>query len=341
MILLLILLPALAVGFAVQQDPVPAVVHTIPRPSVRADRLSPISIISSNLIQSPFLLASETSIFQVPDKQLKQFKSDTVVRILDANTIKLEKSGLVSLAGAQTPSIGGFPDCTATSPSKQLRKSLPKNANVGVKILRDGSESANVVRALILRDDMLVNAEVVQAGFAKPVARGRAAAEELLPGFTEELNRLNQQAKSERIGLYQICLEETSPSTTASTTTTASVSSSSSTFPLNLDDQFEPIEITTQTQWTSDGGKTILVEKSSSDSIIPSNPGDSKGCSDFETYEDALRWFETYQPYYGDVANLDRDGDGVPCPKLPHTKNMERYRRKVPTGQQGGREVLN
>ena len=54
------------------------------------------------------------------------------------------------------------------------------------------------------------------------------------------------------------------------------------------------------------------------------------GCSDFSIYEDALRWYETYYPYYGDVAKLDRDGDGVPCPGLPHTKVSEIYRMKKP-----------
>ena len=56
-----------------------------------------------------------------------------------------------------------------------------------------------------------------------------------------------------------------------------------------------------------------------------------QGCSDFNTYEDALRWFEYYKPFYGDVAQLDRDNDGIPCPGLPHTKNQDQYRMKVPS----------
>lgn len=61
----------------------------------------------------------------------------------------------------------------------------------------------------------------------------------------------------------------------------------------------------------------------------------SVGCSDFATYEDAFRWYEYYQPYYGDVAKLDRDGDGVPCPGLPHTTNQQQYRMKVPSKSRG------
>lgn len=30
------------------------------------------------------------------------------------------------------------------------------------------------------------------------------------------------------------------------------------------------------------------------------------------------------------VAKLDRNGDGVPCPGLPHTTNGEKYRIKRP-----------
>jgi len=50
---------------------------------------------------------------------------------------------------------------------------------------------------------------------------------------------------------------------------------------------------------------------------IPANPGDSKNCGDFATYAAAKAWFDTYYPYYGDVARLDQDGDLIPCESLP------------------------
>ena len=50
---------------------------------------------------------------------------------------------------------------------------------------------------------------------------------------------------------------------------------------------------------------------------IPINPGNTKNCSDFETYLEAKNWFDTYYPYYGDVAGLDGDGDQEPCESLP------------------------
>ncbi len=50
---------------------------------------------------------------------------------------------------------------------------------------------------------------------------------------------------------------------------------------------------------------------------VPPDPGDSKNCSDFSTQGQAQEWFDTHFPHYGDVARLDRDGDGVACESLP------------------------
>jgi putative cell wall-binding protein len=47
------------------------------------------------------------------------------------------------------------------------------------------------------------------------------------------------------------------------------------------------------------------------------NPGDTKNCSDFATWQQANEWFRTYYPEYGDVANLDADGNQIPCESLP------------------------
>ncbi|HEX2785815.1 MAG TPA: excalibur calcium-binding domain-containing protein, partial [Ilumatobacteraceae bacterium] len=49
----------------------------------------------------------------------------------------------------------------------------------------------------------------------------------------------------------------------------------------------------------------------------PANPGDTKNCTDFATYQEAKAWFDTYYPYYGDVAKLDQDGDLIPCETRP------------------------
>ncbi|RXZ47581.1 DUF1524 domain-containing protein [Agromyces fucosus] len=49
----------------------------------------------------------------------------------------------------------------------------------------------------------------------------------------------------------------------------------------------------------------------------PSNPGNTKNCSDFATWSQAQNWFNTYYPYYGDVALLDADNDMIACESLP------------------------
>ena len=52
----------------------------------------------------------------------------------------------------------------------------------------------------------------------------------------------------------------------------------------------------------------------------PPNPGNTKNCSDFDTREDAQEWFDRYFPHYGDVARLDRNGDGAACESLPRRR---------------------
>lgn len=49
---------------------------------------------------------------------------------------------------------------------------------------------------------------------------------------------------------------------------------------------------------------------------VPSNPGDSRNCSDFASHDEAQAWFDRYFPHYGDVARLDRNGDGQACESL-------------------------
>ena len=80
------------------------------------------------------------------------------------------------------------------------------------------------------------------------------------------------------------------------------------------DAQQEPVvELPTQTTTTSTSTSTTTTVASSQ----PDNPGNSKNCSDFSNYSEAKTWFDTYYPYYGDIGDLDRDGDLIPCESLP------------------------
>ncbi|MFE4196504.1 S-layer homology domain-containing protein [Paenarthrobacter sp. NPDC056912] len=49
----------------------------------------------------------------------------------------------------------------------------------------------------------------------------------------------------------------------------------------------------------------------------PANPGNSKNCGDFATWHAAQAWFDTYYPWYGDIAGLDSDGDRIACETRP------------------------
>ena len=75
------------------------------------------------------------------------------------------------------------------------------------------------------------------------------------------------------------------------------------------------VTVPTTTTSTTTGTTTTTVPTTTT--TIPDNPGNIKNCSDFETYQEAKTWFDTYFPYYGDVAGLDRDGDEEPCESLP------------------------
>jgi len=75
---------------------------------------------------------------------------------------------------------------------------------------------------------------------------------------------------------------------------------------------------TTSSTTTTNTSTTTTVPTTTT--TIPANPGNTRNCSGatgFSTYAEAKAWFDTYFPYYGDVAKLDGDGDGEPCESLP------------------------
>jgi hypothetical protein len=93
---------------------------------------------------------------------------------------------------------------------------------------------------------------------------------------------------------------------------------------LDNDNDGEPCEslpggpITTTTAAPTTTTTTTTIAQTTT--TIPSNPGNTRNCSGatgFSNYAEAKAWFDTYFPYYGDVAKLDSDGDGEPCESLP------------------------
>lgn len=51
--------------------------------------------------------------------------------------------------------------------------------------------------------------------------------------------------------------------------------------------------------------------------MVPQDPGDVVDCTDFSTQAEAQAWYDYYEHWYGDVAVLDGDADGIACENLP------------------------
>ena len=266
----------------------------------------------------------------------KQYKTDKVKRVIDASTIQLEKGGYVSLETVRgVGSTYQLPDCMTYAPSYKLKQLLKKgtvvrliynlddvisNNNNRASSPKPRSSSSTTPRVWIIRDkdNLLINEELVRSGFGI-VRKGSKAPREMM----NDLIELEQNAKQQGLGIYKSCTDEKVDENVNNNSIRAS----------NFVAEFEPLDYTTEIEYGDDGGKSVIVvsrKESTSAVSPPSNPGDTKGCSDFETYEESLKWYETYFSYYGDVARLDRNDDGVPCPGLPHTTQQEKYRMKRP-----------
>ena len=276
---------------------------------------------------------------QIRKQSTTTVSADKVKRVIDSSTILLEKSGIVSLdvvRGAGSTYV--LPECCTYAPAYKLKQLLKRGTPVKVINLSTAagggsgtSSSSARPKVWIVRsqDDLNINRELVRTGFGfvrKGGAYNNKMDSSLLSNFDyegmmNEMTNLEDTARSKGIGIFKVC-DGTNDSDDDAVTTS------------NFIAEFEPMEYTTEIQYGDDGGKSVLVSNSdkqaSSSSIPPTNPGDVRGCSDFTYYEDALGYYERFYPYYGDVAKLDRDGDGVPCPGLPHTSNQDKYRMKRP-----------
>ena len=64
----------------------------------------------------------------------------------------------------------------------------------------------------------------------------------------------------------------------------------------------------------------------SNDKILLENPGDVKNCPDFATYQEAKEWFDKYYYLHGDVAQLDKNNNGIPCESLPGAPSLKKVK---------------
>jgi len=290
------------------------------------------SIISSQLLISSSPESSSTT-WRDQLKNTKQYKKDIVKRVVDASTIQLEKSGYISLESVR--GVGAtytLPDCFDKAPSYKLKQLLKKGTVIRLVNLEEimknidttitkSPPSSTTPRLWIIRDsdNLLVNEELIRSGFAI-VRKGSKTT----PSYIiNDLIKLEKLSKERGRGIYTSCAD---PERVEDDISGTSIQTA------NFIAEFEELD-TIETEYGDDGGKVIVRRRERMPAKPPTNPGDIKGCSDFDNYEESLKWYETYFPYYGDVAKLDRDNDGVPCPGLPHTSVAEKYRMKVPTNK--------
>lgn len=235
-------------------------------------------------------------------------ETDLVVRVLDANTLKLERLGVVSMAAERTPSR--VPDCFTYSPAAHLRQLLRPKEVVQFQAL-PAKPSGTQVFLYRARDGLFVNEALVEGGWAK-TAPLKAGSVGELPSVTDQLRKLEtaqQTAKAAAVGLWQVC------------------PTGESGF-VDLSEQFEPLGgAGSEFEYFRVAPRAAATAAAAAELT---DPGDSVNCSDFETWEGSKQWFDRYYPKFGDVANLDRDKDGVPCPGLPHTARRELYQPKRP-----------
>lgn len=242
-----------------------APVEVVSTPSATLSSLSTATTPQS-LMGGEFLLSSindERKIAPGLPFSTKSFKRDIVIRVLDGNTIKLSKSGLVSLAGVRMPTPGSsnfqFPECLSYSPTYKLRQLLPPHTTV---LIETASSSSKIpIPAVLIRseDYLIVNQEIVRCGFGKVVAQKASDQQQFLD--YDLLRSLQDEAKRNGLGIFKLCDKEHGGEGAS------------------FEAEFEPLELTVETQWGEDGGKQIVRKREDTSQEPPKNPGDSKGTS--------------------------------------------------------------
>lgn len=214
------------------------------------------------------LISSEIGLCNSPSPDRSVLEKDQVVRVLDGNTIKLKKNGIVTLAGVRMPTPGSgnfqFPDCLSYTPAYKVRQLLPIDTNVMVKVVNPTSTGKSAQAVLVRRDDnILVNEELIRSGFGRVQKITNPDLQEYLD--VDNLQRLQDLAKQDGIGIFKRCDIPESEKVVA---------------------QFEPLELTMETQWGDDGGKMVIRQKDTEEPSILQNPGDVKG-----TFEGKAMYF--------------------------------------------------
>jgi micrococcal nuclease len=245
-------------------------------------------------------------------------QTDYIERVVDGDTVILEKLGRARLLGINTPETvspaqrerGEPPQCFGPEASAEMKRLLP--AGTEVEFDTDVEPLDRFGRSLVYlyKDGESINELLVRKGFA------RAKAYKPNIRNQEMFNRLQAEAKSESLGLWGACFDAGSSGSSSGSSGGSSGGRSSTAgkgFGPNANQR--PASTKTASAKLQQQQRSTAREAKEV-AAFEANPGDVKDCADFDSYDEAKAWFDRYYPAYGDVAKLDGDGDLKPCEAL-------------------------
>lgn len=223
--------------------------------------------------------------------------TDTLERVVDGDTVILKSLGRVRLIGMNTPETvapaqkqGAPPGCYGPEASEYTKKLLPPGTAVKLEFDQEPTDGFGRNLAYVyLQDGTFVNGKLVSEGYARAKAYGKNTR------YKDKLESLQSEAIANGKGLWKACSD-------------AKASSAKG---------FDKRRAGPPEAKAVAASKPASASAKSKGSADLPNPGDTKNCKDFKTYDEAKSWFDLYFPLYGDVAKLDGDGDGTPCESLP------------------------
>jgi micrococcal nuclease len=126
-----------------------------------------------------------------------QPRTDTVVRVVDGDTVVLRSAGRSRLIGVDTPEVFGRPGCFGAQASSFAKRTLAPG--LAVRVARDAEPRDRYGRSLVyltLPDGRSFNALLVEEGFAVPMA--------IAPNLrhAQRFRELADRARAKRVGLW-------------------------------------------------------------------------------------------------------------------------------------------
>jgi len=237
-----------------------------------------------------------------------------VDRVVDGDTIIARSLGRARLIGINTPETvapaqqqGAPPQCFGPEASRRLKELLP--AGTRVRLETDVAPTDKYGRSLVYvyrePDYLFINGALVEGGFA------RAKSYKPNVQYAGLFDSLQKDAEQGHRGLWGACANEDKPAVKrpAMRATDGPVVSAT------MANAARPA-VSKSAAMLTEAPPAVTTEPSMPGGKL-ANPGDTKNCADFKTYAEAKSWYDTYFPFYGDVAKLDGNRDGIPCESLP------------------------